>query len=168
MGTREGMELSGIIRQRIAELNRLCEGLDEKVASTNPPGRWSPKEILSHISGPDGAGLIPMVETILKQDTPTLDFEVANPFFTGRRASMTLRELLSTANKEYEKLADLVDGLSEDQLARKAHVPLFKETPVGEYPTVAAFVRAMTEHHLDFHIAHMKEILAELAAGSGA
>ena len=75
---------------------------------------------------------------------------------------MTLKELLSEIEGEYSHLADAVEGLSEDQLARKAHIPLLKESPLGEYPTLAMWVRAIGEHHLGSHIDHMKEILQAL------
>jgi hypothetical protein len=39
------------------------------------------------------------------------------------------------------------------------HIPLFKASPLGEYPTLAMFIRAMTKYHMDDHIKYMKEIL---------
>jgi len=162
MASTEGIELAEIIRRRVNELSRLCDGLDEAVASRAPKGRWSPKEIISHMSGREGAGLAAALERFLKEDTPLLELEAANPFFTGKRQQMTMAELLSGMKREYERTAELVSTLSAEQLARKAHVPLFKETPVGEYPTLSAFVRALAEHHVGFHIDHMKEILGEL------
>lgn len=162
MTSSEGIQLAETINRKLAELSEVCEGIDEETASRAPSGRWSPKQILSHISGPDGIGLMPAIMVFLEQETPRLDLEAANPFFSEKRSHMTLAQLLSEVKKEYGNMADLVAKLSEAQLARTAWVPLFKETPMGEYPTLAVFVRAMAEHHLDFHIAHMKEILAEL------
>jgi hypothetical protein len=42
---------------------------------------------------------------------------------------------------------------------RKAHIPLLKEIPLGEYPSLAGWIKALTEYHTGFHINHMKEIL---------
>jgi hypothetical protein len=167
MGASEGIRLSAIIREKLGELDKLCAGLDETTASRAPSGRWSPKEILSHLSGAEGKGLVPLVRMVLEQETPNLDFEPANPFYTGKRQEMTFAELLAGLKSEYEGLADMVAGLTDEDLARRAHVPLFKETPLGEYPALGAFVRALAEQHFDFHIAHMKEILEALKAGQG-
>ena len=164
MGTPEGMKLAEIIRRKASELSAVCEGLDESLASRAPKGRWSPKEIISHVSGREGEGFMPAVESFLEQDTPLLELEAANPFFTGKRQQMTMAELVSEMKGEYERMAEVVSTLSAEQLARKAHVPLFKETPVGEYPTLAVFVQALAEHHLGYHVDHMKEILGELRA----
>jgi hypothetical protein len=162
MSISEGMQLSEIIREKLGGLKRLCATLDEATASRAPSGRWSPKEILSHLAGEEGVGPVFLIRLILTRDTPRLDIEPANPFLTGKRRTMTFAGLLTQVTEEYERMAELVAGLSDSELARTAHVPMLKETPLGEYPALSQFVRAMAEHHLDFHISHMKEILEAL------
>jgi len=162
MPSSQGAQLSQMIHLKVEELKKLCEGLDEATASRAPSGRWSPKQILSHLCGPEGVGFMATVQTILEQDTPRLDIEAENPFFTEKRSRMTLAELLKEFETEYGRMADLVAGLSDEQLARKAHIPLLKETPIGEYPTLAMWVQAIAEYHIKFHIDHMKEILQAL------
>ncbi len=168
MASAEGARLAQTIRQNLEKMNKLCAGLDEATASRAPGGRWSPKEIISHLSGPEGIGLLPAFQAILTQDTPRLDIEAADSYYTGKRPQMTFAELLSQLNGEYGRMAELVSGLSDEQLARKAHIPLFKESPLGEYPTLGVFVGALAEYHLGEHIDHMKEILAALGAASAA
>jgi len=162
MTTSEGARLAQIIRQKVNEFKQICQGIDENLASRAPAGRWSPKEIVSHLCGPEGKGYMPTVRAILGQDTPLLEVEIEDPFFTGKRPSMTLAELLSEFEGEYAHLAEVTAGLSTEQLQRKAHIPVFKDTPLGEYPTLAEWINGMTEFHLDFHIEHMQEILKEL------
>lgn len=158
----EGNQLSQAIRQKMEELSGLCEGLDEATASRAPSGRWSPKEILSHLLGPEDVGLVPAIQAILTQDSLTLNLDPGNPFFSEKRSRMSAAELLSEVKREYGRIADLVVGLSEEELARKAHVPLFKETEMGEYPTLAMFIGALGEYHVGDHINHMREILQAL------
>ncbi len=162
MPTPEGVRLSQVIHQKMEELRRLCKGIDEKTASRAPAGRWSPKEILSHVCGPEGVGLFPSIQTILDKDTPRLDIKAEDPFFTEKRRQMTLKELLLEFEREYNHIAEVVEGLSEEQLSRKAHIPLLKETPIGEYPTLAMWIGAIGGFHLGSHIDHMKEILQAL------
>ena len=164
MASQQAAQLSQVIRHKVTEMKKVCEGLDEKTASRAPSGRWSPKQIISHICGPDGKGLTPAIRAFLDQDTPRLDLNPGDPFFTERRSKMTVTELLKEFEGEYDRMADLVVGLSDEQLARKAYIPVFKEAPTGEYPTLASFVSFMTERHVGFHIDHMKEILKELSA----
>lgn len=164
MPSQQAAQLSKVVRQKMEEMKRLCEGLDEKTASRAPSGRWSPKQILSHLCGVEGVGPIPAIQSILQQDTPRFDLEPGNPFFSEKRSRMTVAELLKEFEGEYIRMADLVAGLSDEQLARKAHVPALKETPIGEYPTLAIWVAALAERHIGFHVDHMREILQELGA----
>jgi hypothetical protein len=162
MTTTEGAQLAQIIRQKVDEFKQVCQGIDESRAGTAPAGRWSPKEIVSHLCGPEGKGFMPTVKAILEQDTPLLEIEVENPFFTTKRASMTLAELLSEFEGEYGRLAEVTEGLTREQLERKAHIPMLKETPLGEYPTLAGWISGLSEYHVGFHIDHMREVLKEM------
>ncbi len=154
-----GSLLAQVIRRKADEMKKLCEGLDEQTASRAPQGRWSPKQIISHISGQDGIGYMPAVRLILEKDTPLLEIIAEDPFFTDRRSRLTMKELLAEFGKEYDQLSSYVVQLTDDQLSRNAHIPLFKDTELGEYPTLAAFISALAEWHVGFHITHMKEIL---------
>ena len=162
MENTEGIRLAQAIRQKRDELKRLFEGIDERTASRAPAGRWSPKEILSHVCGPEGIGFMPSLQIFLEQDTPQLDIKPEDPFFSENRRQMALSALLSEFEREYSRMAEFVKGLSEEQLSRSAHIPLLKETPIGEYPTLAQWIGAIGDYHLGFHIDHLKEILQAL------
>jgi hypothetical protein len=162
MGTPEGIRMAQTIRRKMEELLSLCKGIDEKTASRAPAGRWSPKEILSHLCGPEGVGFFPSIQTILDKDTPRLDIKPEDPFFTENRRQMTVKELLLEIERGYSHIAQVAEGLSEEQLSRRAHIPLLKETPIGEYPTLSMWVGAIGDYHLGYHIDHMKEILQAL------
>ncbi|MEW6112620.1 MAG: DinB family protein [Thermodesulfobacteriota bacterium] len=167
METAQAGQLSELIRRKVTDLKELCEGIDEETASFALSGRWSPKEIVSHLCGPEGIGLLPTFHAFLEKDTPRIDIEVENPFFSEDRARMTFGELLAKFEGEYDRMAEFVSGLSEEQLNRRAHIPILKEAPMGEYPTLAEWIEAMGEYHLGWHTDHMREILETLRAGSG-
>jgi hypothetical protein len=162
MSTSRATELSELIRRKAAEFKELCNGYDEETASIAPSERWSPKEIVSHLCGPEGTGHMPTFKAFLEKDTPTIDIETEKTFFTGDRARMSFLELLAELDREYDGLAEFVAGLTEEQLNRKAHMPFLKDTPFGEYPTLADWARLIGEYHLGFHRDHMREVLETL------
>jgi hypothetical protein len=158
----DGKELAQSIRRRADEFKRACEGVDEATASRAPEGRWSPKEIVSHLIGPETGGMIPMLKAFLEQDTPQLDLESGNAHFTATRATMSFSDLIGQFQKAYSALADFVAGLTPAQLDRKARIPDLKGSPLGEYPALGAFLNGIIDYHIGFHIDHMREILQAL------
>jgi hypothetical protein len=162
MASPEGTKLAEIIRQKVDELSKLCASLDEATASQAPADRWTPKQILSHLLGHEGGGLTKALQTYLEQDNPQIDLDPGNHFYTEKRALMTFAQLLTQFKVEYGHMADVAAGLSAEQLARKAHIPALKESPLGEYPTLAIFLGGLAEHHVSFHVDHMREILQAL------
>jgi len=162
MPTAEATRLVKLIQEKIGELKDVCKGIDEVMASRAPEGRWSPKQILSHLCGPEGKGFMASVQAFIEQDTPRLDIDPENPFYTEKRAKTAMAQLLGELDAEYGRIAEYIAGLTYEQLSRKAHIPLVKDTPMGEYPTLAMWIQAIAEYHVGFHLDHMREILKAL------
>lgn len=116
------------------------------------------------LSGPEGTGHLPLLKAFLDSDTPTLTLDAGNPFFSENRARMSVGELVAECEKNYERVANFAAGLSEAELGRKAHIAELKDSPLGEYPTLEGMISGLGEYHIQFHIDHLREILAALAA----
>lgn len=158
-----GNELAQVIRLRVAELMQVCQGVDENLASRAPVDRWSPKQILSHLCGPDGVGHLPFLKTFLDSETPLIDLVTEDPFYTEKRAAMSFSELVAECELNYERVASFAEELNEVQLARTAHIPKLKDSPLGEYPTLDGMIYGLGEYHVQSHIDHLREILAALS-----
>ena len=164
MTTSRGKELAKIIRRKVADLKLVCQGVDEDLASRAPADRWTPKQILSHLCGPEGVGHLPLLRAFVDSDVPMIDLDTENPFFTELRAAMSFSELVAECELNYQRVADFAAELTEEQLARTAHIPKLKDSPLGEYPTLDGMIYGLGEYHVQFHIDHLREILAALSS----
>jgi hypothetical protein len=163
MATATGIQLAQGIRQKLTELKKACAGLDEATASRAPEGRWSPRQILSHLCGPEGEGLMPLFQAILDQDAPTIDIDPENPFFSEKRAKMSVPDLLAKIGERGASLAAFAEKLTPAQLARTAHFPMMADSPWGDHPTLGDMIDLLGVGHVQFHADHMREVRKELA-----
>jgi len=162
MATSRGNQLAQEIRRKVAALKLVCQGVDENLSSRAPTDRWSPKQILSHLCGPEDVGHLPILRAFVDSDTPTIDLVIGNPFFTENRARMSFSELVAKCEMNYQRIADFAAELTEEQLARKAHIPKLKDSPLGEYPTLDGMIYGLVGYHVKDHTDHLREILAAL------
>jgi hypothetical protein len=160
MATAAATALAQGIRAKITALKAACAGVDEAKASRAPAGRWSPKEILSHLLGPEQGGLIPLLQTFLDSEVPLIELVPEQTHFTGARRDKTFAQLLDEVERKYEGLASYAEGLTDAQLARTAHVPLFKDSPLTDHPTLGAFMGGLGQYHVQMHTDHLREVLA--------
>jgi len=162
MPNQDGKEIAQGVLVKMAEFKKSCEGLNEEISSRAPEGRWSPKQIISHLCGSESSGHLPILKSFIEQDTPEIKIDPENTYWSGKRSRMSLAELLIEFEREYTRIAAFVESLSEKELSRRAHIPMLKDSPLGEYPTLAQLAAGLSNHHIVFHIDHMREIMQAL------
>lgn len=154
-----GPSLQQQIDQKVEEIRLAMAGLSEEQASRAPaPGEWSAKVVLSHLAGEEHTSVMERYERCLKEDTPELEITPGQSAYSPTRERASVKELLSMVEKQYGELGKFLGGLNDEQLSRKAHVPFLKETPLGEYPTLAMLAGGLINFHLSDHVNQLRNL----------
>lgn len=64
----------------------------------------------------------------------------------------------------YQRIANFAAELTENQLARKAHIPKMNDSPLGEYPALDGMIYGFWAYYVQSHTDHLREILAALSS----
>lgn len=159
MASQAATSLKDQLTQKMKELDEALNAIDEaKAGRQAAEGAWSCNELLSHLVGEESVGFVTGLKRFLDEDTPLVDVVPGVSYYTAKRQAMSLAELRRAVDQEYAKIAELVGGLSDEQLARTAHIPLLNETPFGEYPTLAQWTTAIIGFHLTDHVNQIKQM----------
>lgn len=154
-----GPGLQQQLDQKIREIAQAVAGIDEEKALERPAeGEWCIKEVLSHLSGEENANVMHRLKRILEEDTPNLDITPGVSAYDTRREQTPVSQLLSTVETQYTELGRLLISLTEEQLARKAHVPALKGSPMGEYPTLGQWAGFVVNFHIAGHVNQLRNL----------
>lgn len=146
------------ISAKVNEIGSVVRGLSIEQASKKPSAdEWCVNEVLSHLIGPELGAWKGGIESIIAQDTPLIDLTPGLSYFEVRDGQST-EELLSAFETEYNAVGEYLGSLSDEQLNRKAHVPIFKDTPLGEYPTLAQFAGGIVNYHMADHVQQIRAL----------
>ncbi len=157
--------LRDAMEQKLQELGEALDGLDEaKAGQRAAEEEWCCKEVLSHLTGDEGESFVDGFRRFIDEDTPLIGVMVGLPYYTPKRQAMSLSELRAGVWKRYQEVSDFLGGLSDEQLERKGRVPLLKDSPMGEYPTLAQWAGALINFHLPDHINQIRNARQQIGA----
>lgn len=150
--------LESQLAQKVSEIKGIVVGVAPESAARKPAAdEWCVNEVLSHLIGEELGEWKARVSRFVDEDTPMIDITPGVSHFEGRSGKPT-DELMAEVESAYGEFGSYLAGLSEEQLNRAAHIPLFKETPLGEYPTLSQFVSAMIGYHLNDHVGQLRNL----------
>jgi len=154
-----GSALSEQLAGKISELKEVASAIDESDATRRPAdGEWCAKEVLSHLAGEDSSTVVDRLNRFVVEDTPEVELTPGVSAFSPARENARFSELISQVESQYGALGTFLIGLNDEQFVRKAHVPVLKDTPFGEYPTLAQWTGFLINVHLGGHISQLRAL----------
>ena len=152
-----GNSLSEQMSAKVGEIKQTAAAMtDVQASKPKAEGEWSAKQVLSHLCGDTDALSMYEMKRFLNEDTPDLGLTPGN--YGDTRKDQSIASLMSKIDTDYAEIGRFLAGLSDEQLARKAHIPFLKETPLGEYPTLGQWAGAVITFHLNDHINQLRTL----------
>jgi hypothetical protein len=153
-----GTGFSQQLSAKVEELKQAISSIGEDRASRRPAdGEWCAKEVLSHLTGADGAGIIQRLARFVDEDTPELEFQPGDSAFSPAREKATAGDLMSRLDSQYAQLGAFLAGLIDEQFSRKAHVAALKGSPL-EYPTLVEYAGFVVNVHIAGHVNQVRAL----------
>jgi hypothetical protein len=152
-----GEALSAQLAAKVGEVKDAVSGMtEEQAAKAKADGEWSAKQVLSHLCGDTDALSMYEFKRFLNEDNPDLGLAPGN--YGDVRKDAPIPELVARIDADYAAIGAFFAGLNDEQLARKAHIPFLKETPLGEYPTLGQWAGAVINYHLADHVSQLRAL----------
>lgn len=165
MVSQAGTSIRGMLEGKLKELDDALESVDEsKAGERAADGEWCCKEVLSHLMGDEREDITAGFRKAVAEDTPLIPIVTGLPYYTPARQALSISQMRGAVRGRYDQLSEYLGGLTDEQLNRKARVPLFKETPLGEYPTLAQVAGALINIHLADHINQIRSVRGQMGA----
>jgi len=139
-------------------LGRQLAGMEGHLERTHAPGQWTTREVLCHLLGEPGTGLVGLLERFSATDPPLVELTPGLVTVTAERRGMTLAALLDALDAQRAAVLGYLDTLGTDDLGRKARIPLFAPILGTDVVTLPVFVGAMFGMHWDAHADQIGQI----------
>ncbi len=133
-------------------------GLAPYLERSNEPGEWTTRQVLTHLLFPGDADIVKLMKSFADRDLPLIELEAGDPFMTPARRAMTLDELVDALDAQRRAVLAYLHSLTEDDLARKARIPLFKTFMGTDEIPLSVFIGAMFEYHWNDHAEQLAKI----------
>jgi len=139
-------------------LGRQLEGLEAHLERTPAPGEWTARQLLCHLLFEPGFDPVPLLESFAAVELPVVEITPGVATVTPERQRMTLPELTAALDAQRQAVFAYLETLDEDELERRARIPIFKPLIGTDEITLPIFVGAMFERHWNGHADQLAQI----------
>lgn len=141
-----------------ANLSRQLQGMEPHLDRADAPGEWTTREVLSHLLFDEGWDPVGTLKTFSTTQLLVLEIVPGNTCMTDTRRTMTLGQLRDALDAQRRQVFAYLDALSDDDLGRKARIPLFKQIMGTDEVPIPAYVGALFEYHWNDHAGQLAKI----------
>lgn len=142
-----------------ANLTRQLQGMEPYMEQSDAPGRWSTREVLSHLLLMPSWEPVAFLTQFSERNLPLVELEPGQSHLTAERRTMTLQEFVNALDLQRRSVLAYLEGLSDAELQqRKVRIPVFKQFMGTDEISLAMFTGAMFDFHWHGHASQLAKI----------
>lgn len=146
------------------KLSAQLQGMDCHMERTTGPGEWTTRQVLCHLLGAPGWRPVPVLSTFVKAEPgesvelPVIDIQPGQCHVTPERQMMKLQQFKNAIDRHRREVFEYLQTLPDDDLQRKARIPLFKQFLGTDEVTMPIWVGAYFVVHWGDHVGQLAKI----------
>lgn len=139
-------------------LNAQLEGMEPYMERSDAPGEWTTRQVLCHLLFAPGWRPVPVLYAFAATDPPLIEIRPGQVQVTPERQMMTLRQFRHALDRHRREVFEYLDTLGDEDLQRKARIPLFEPLLGTDQVTMPMWVRVFFAAHWSDHTGQLAKI----------
>jgi len=141
-----------------ANLWKQLQGMEPNLDKSDAPGEWTTRQVLCHLLGDQGEKPVAVLQSFTVGSLPVIDIKPGHAPVTPERQKMTLAQLREALETQRRGILSYLDSLENEDLGRKAKIPLFKQFMGTDEIALPVYVGAMFDYHWNDHAGQIAKI----------
>jgi hypothetical protein len=141
-----------------ARLSAQLHGMESYMERSDAPGEWTTRQVLCHLLSEPGWRPVPVLFSFAPTDLPVIDIKPGQMYLTPERQMMTLPQFEHALDRHRREALAYLETLGDEDLQRKARVPLFKRLLGTDEVTMPTWVEVLFAIHWGDHADQLAKI----------
>jgi hypothetical protein len=141
-----------------ARLSAQLHGMESYMERSDAPGEWTTRQVLCHLLFEPGWRPGPLLFSFATTDLPVIEIKPGQMHLTAERQMMTLRQFENALDRHRREALAYLETLGDEDLQRKARIPLFKPLLGTDEVTIPTWVEVLFAIHWGDHAGQLAKI----------
>src|SRR5260370_9178701 len=133
-------------------------GMEVYMERPDAPAEWTARQVLCHLLGEPGWRPVSVLSTFATTELPLIEIKPGQTHVTPERQMMRLQPFTKALDRHRREVFEYLESLGDEDLQRKARIPLFKEFLGTDEVTIPTWVGVFFGAHCSGHSGHLRQI----------
>jgi hypothetical protein len=144
-----------------SRLSGQLDRMDCNMERADGPGQWTTRQVLCHLLGAPGWRPVPVLASFAdpgRSPLPVIEIKPGESHLTPERQMMKLQQFKNALARHRREVFDYLEVLSDEDLQRKARIPLLRRLVDTDEVTIPMWVAAIFVTHWSDHVDQLAKI----------